>query len=1028
VYYWDGKDWIKLNFGSTVDAGFTSTCAETPVPATGDSFSCSISDSDCKVTGEYRFTYITGENYSTLEVTDAGAGAFTLTIEANDQASSRTVILLVSSPCGDNYSYAFIQEGDGTDCGTSLAIPDILSENGASLCNSGAVYLYLSGRPASGTYIWTLNGEEVARGNHYTATRTGKYLVYADKIGCPDSKSFQVSASTTEAPSTARVFAANDGFLCSGNTTATLYATHSNESGTVAWYKDGQRISTGNTIEASAGSWQAVVEEDGCSSLPSNTVVVQDDPNAGISGISDFTFTINGAAAVDDFALCQGGSILLSVDGGGQVGVEYRWSLDEAAIGIGTTLSYTLPGLSGSPRLRCRATMSGACSLEKSVSTTLSIASLPATPYITVNTPGSAICNGSAELTANGSPTATSYRWEYTSLQGTISTLAQETQTITVENAGTYRVNAKEGVCLSNQSSPKTLIASATANVTISGPVSGINIGASKTYTAVMDNLQGAAYTWSVSGPSGTSIQSGQGTNSILVYFPTAGTATINLAATNACGTATIIPAGGLSVTVASDCTPVSVSSHSPSSKAASTSVGNGVPLSISAAGSPTLTYQWYSNTTASTSGGNIIGGATNASYSAPAATAGTYYYYCRVTSSCDASTATSDFFTVTVNADPASYPAGSGRLTGRTTFDVAMTNEGACGSLTGRKLISGLYANFADPATNTQVYTFTPASTVNNVRFVYVETSGSGIVSSLTPNGTYTGSTNLACSATLVYASDLNSKVSGKTSKEAWTVDIYAIYTSGLTDYSIKLTAQIQDCAFCGAYTTTGTWLTFMPYNLGADPAYATPADQMAYTPNPNTATSTDATVYGDLYQWGRKTDGHEKRNSATTTTLATSNTPNHAKFIKAPNSPYDWRSGGGNNSRWTDATKAANDPCPSGYKVPTTAQWRSIFNGGSSTYSYATINSSNTYNSWSFSGTGTKGAYSGGTLFLPAAGAHNYGTGTLHDAISRGYYWSSSANGARAYSMDFTSTQVEVARSGCYRASGRSVRCVAE
>jgi hypothetical protein len=37
----------------------------------------------------------------------------------------------------------------------------------------------------------------------------------------------------------------------------------------------------------------------------------------------------------------------------------------------------------------------------------------------------------------------------------------------------------------------------------------------------------------------------------------------------------------------------------------------------------------------------------------------------------------------------------------------------------------------------------------------------------------------------------------------------------------------------------------------------------------------STDAEAYGDLYQWGRGTDGHEKRNSQTTSTLSSSNTP---------------------------------------------------------------------------------------------------------------------------------------------------------
>jgi uncharacterized protein (TIGR02145 family) len=471
-------------------------------------------------------------------------------------------------------------------------------------------------------------------------------------------------------------------------------------------------------------------------------------------------------------------------------------------------------------------------------------------------------------------------------------------------------------------------------------------------------------------------------------------------------------------------CAPASITAHSPSTKSASITAGESTTLGITAAGSATLSYQWYKPASATNTGGTAVG-TNSASFATPTSLGvGTHYYYCVVTSSCNASTVTSDVFTVIVNANPASLDPGSGSFTGRTTFDVAEVNTGACGTLAVRRNIAGVYANFAETTTNTQTYTFTPSGTVSNVRFAYVETSGTGIVSSLTPNGTYTGTISSACSATVVYASDLNSKVSGKTSDQAWMVDIYAIYTSSGTDYAVKLTARIQDCAFSGAYTTTGAWLTFMPYNLGATTSYATPADQMAYS-SPTGAT-TSSVIYGDLYQWGRPTDGHQKRNSGTTTTLATSNTPGNVGFITGS---YDWRSGGGNNNRWTDATKAANDPCPAGYRVPTMAQWRSIFNNTSDNgIPYATINSANTYNNWSwYSSGGTKGAYSGGTLFLPAAGSRGYSGGSLGSAGSHGHYWSSSVYGSLAYRLGFNSGSVTL---GNYddRANGFSLRCVAE
>jgi uncharacterized protein (TIGR02145 family) len=268
--------------------------------------------------------------------------------------------------------------------------------------------------------------------------------------------------------------------------------------------------------------------------------------------------------------------------------------------------------------------------------------------------------------------------------------------------------------------------------------------------------------------------------------------------------------------------------------------------------------------------------------------------------------------------------------------------------------------------------------------------------------------------------------------------VEIYVVYEDAPTggiEHALKLTAKIQDCLFTGAYTMCGSWLEFMPYNLGADPAYATPAQQMAYpTPTGNT---TNSVIYGDLYQWGRPADGHEKRNSGTTKTLATSNTPNHANFIRTSSIPYDWRSSGGNDTRWTDAAKADNDPCPDGYKVPTMAQWQSIFKGNSTSISSLpthpyTVSTTNDKNQWSWydsSGTGTNGLYRSTTLFLPAAG-YRYGNsdsaGSLNTAGSHGNYWSSTVYSTNAYYVYFYSSDVFLGTFGS-RSHGFSVRCVA-
>jgi hypothetical protein len=104
---------------------------------------------------------------------------------------------------------------------------------------------------------------------------------------------------------------------------------------------------------------------------------------------------------------------------------------------------------------------------------------------------------------------------------------------------------------------------------------------------------------------------------------------------------------------------------------------------------------------------------------------------------------------------------------------------------------------------------------------------------------------------------------------------------------------------------TNPATGKIWMDRNLGASQA---------------ATSSTDANSYGDLYQWGRRSDGHQCRNSATTTTLSSTDQPSHGNFIRAPNSPWDWRSPQ-NNNLW-QGVNGVNNPCPSGYRLPTFAE----------------------------------------------------------------------------------------------------------
>jgi hypothetical protein len=89
----------------------------------------------------------------------------------------------------------------------------------------------------------------------------------------------------------------------------------------------------------------------------------------------------------------------------------------------------------------------------------------------------------------------------------------------------------------------------------------------------------------------------------------------------------------------------------------------------------------------------------------------------------------------------------------------------------------------------------------------------------------------------------------------------------------------------------------------------------------------STDASAYGDYFQWGRPADGHQTKyltnNNSTgfTNTKSATAVPSTDLWIVPTDGSNDWLSTP-DNTLWTGANPATN-PCPAGFRIPTEAEW---------------------------------------------------------------------------------------------------------
>jgi uncharacterized protein (TIGR02145 family) len=327
---------------------------------------------------------------------------------------------------------------------------------------------------------------------------------------------------------------------------------------------------------------------------------------------------------------------------------------------------------------------------------------------------------------------------------------------------------------------------------------------------------------------------------------------------------------------------------------------------------------------------------------------AGTYTYSIPLTGGCGTVNATGTI-TVTAPITPTFTQVGP-YLSGASIPALPTTSTNG---------ISGTWSP-AISNTTTSTYTFTPSAGQCGTTTTMTITINEPLQYTLTAND------STVCAGTTVTLS----------------VNIGPSYPAGTVHCNGTPTAVVD-------VTNPVTGKTWMDRNLGAS--------QVA-------TSSTDAAAYGDLYQWGRGADGHQCRNSATTSTLSSTDQPGHGNFIFAPNSPSDWRSP--QNTNLWQGENGVNNPCPSGYRLPTETEInaeRLSWNENTSLGDFAS------------------------TLKLPLAGRRLSFEGSPlsnSNIDTAGYYWSSTVSSANSRYLVFGSSNSLMSFSN--RALGISVRCI--
>lgn len=556
------------------------------------------------------------------------------------------------------------------ECGTTTATNQTFTINpsptitGTLFSCAGFTSQLIGSATAAITSPWTSSNPSVA-----TVSSTGLVtgvsggtttITYTNSNNCKTTELFTVNPAPTI---TSQPFSST---VCLGGTPTVLSFTINGATGipTYQWYSNTvNNTTTGTAISGETNATYAppsttagilyyyciiTLPSGGCANIKTNTATVTIIPNTII--------TIQPTATQN---LCVGATIPSSLTftySGGTGTPSYQWFSNTTNSTTGGTLisgansaSYTPPFFATANTYYYYATVSlSGNGCLPATTTVAEIIVYPDPTIIAQPVDSQTLCQNATpinlDVTATGGNGAFSYQWYSNATNLTTGGTLISGATTNSYTPPTTTVGTKYYYCaVSQPSTPGCSVTSATAEITvITAPTitqpSSSTICAGGTPTPLSITVSGAAgtpqYQWYSNLANNTStgtIIAGATTNSFNPPNSVVGTIYYYCIVTLPSGGCSNITSNTAAVVITAGAT-ISTQPTATQSLCVGTTLASPLTFAYSG-GAGTPTYQWYSNTANSNTGGTIIPGATNTTFTSAVFTAtGNYYYYAVVT------------------------------------------------------------------------------------------------------------------------------------------------------------------------------------------------------------------------------------------------------------------------------------------------------------------------------------------------------------------------------------------------------------